>query len=164
MTRKLLIIGLVLAIAAALGAPASAAKKKKKKGPKPYKSEEVTIEFGHPVFNGASGTVVAVTAQEFIQTCSIPSSNGLDAYVWEVPEDYLGRIAAISAVGQKNAAGDVLPYDLDIYTFDENCEPVLAFNAAGTDESGTLTPETAYILIHNYVGDPVTLHYELKAI
>ncbi|MGI8773987.1 MAG: hypothetical protein ACR2KQ_03055 [Actinomycetota bacterium] len=163
MTRKLLIVGLVLAIAAAFGAPAAAAKKKKKKGPKPYKSEEVTVDVGHPVVYGNSGTVVGLTPQEFINTCSLPSSNGFDAYVWEVPEPYQGKEALISVVGQPNAAGDVLPYDLDIYLFNDACEPILAFNPPSTDESGSLTRETAYILVHNYAGDPVTFHYELKA-
>lgn len=162
MTRKLLIIGLVLAIAAALGAPAASAGKKKKKGPKPYKSEEVTVEVGHPMFFGQSGTLLGITPQEFINSCAIPSTNGLDAYVFEVPKDYLGKPAMIAAVGQPNAAGSALPYDLDIYLFNDACEPILPFNAAGTDESGILTPDTAYLVVHNYTGDPVTFHIELE--
>lgn len=156
MSKKLLIVGLVLALAAALTAPAAAGKKKK--GPKPYTSEEVTVQIGHPVFNGASGTVVGVTPQEFIQTCALPSTNGLDAYVFEVPKAYQKIQAAIDATG--SAQG--IDHDIDIYLFDSSCAPAGAFNAVGTDESGVLSAGTAYILLHNYTGGPTTMQFTLK--
>ncbi len=157
MSKKLLIVGLVLALAAALTAPAAAGKKKKK-GPKPYTSEEVTVQIGHPVFNGASGSVVGVTPQEFLQTCSLPSTNGLDAYVFEVPKPYQKIQASIDATG--SAQG--IDHDIDIYLFDSSCAPVGTFNAAGTDESGVLSAGTAFILLHNYIGGPTTMQFTLK--
>lgn len=160
MSRKLLILGLVLALCAALVAPAAAAKKKK---PKPYKSEEVTALVGHPVFNGASGSVVAVTAQEFINRCAIPASNGLDGYVFEVPVAYQKIQSSIEAIatGTTDAAQ---PADVDIYLFDEGCAITGAFNTEGTDESGVLGAGTKYIFLHNYTGGPTTLQFTLKAV
>ena len=155
MSKKLLILGLVLALAAAFAAPATA---KKKKGPKPYTSEEVTVQIGHPVLNSQSGTVVGVTPQEFLQTCALPSTNGLDAYVFEVPKEYQKIQSLIEATG---AAQGVDP-DIDIYLFDSSCAPVGKFNAAGTDESGVLAPGTAFILLHNYTGGPTTMQFTLK--
>lgn len=155
MSKKLLIIGLVLALAAAIAAPAAA---KKKKGPKPYTSEEVTVQIGHPVLNGQSGTVVGVTPQEFIQTCALPSSNGLDAYVFEVPKQYQKIQSLIEATG----AAEGVPHDIDIYLFDSSCAAHGQFNAAGTDESGVLSPGTAFILLHNYTGGPTTMQFTLK--
>jgi len=156
MSKKLLILGLILALAAAFAAPAAAGKKKK--GPKPYTSEEVTVQVGHPVLNGQSGTVVGVTPQEFLQTCALPSSNGLDAYVFEVPKEYLKIQSLIEATG----AAEAVPADIDIYLYDSSCAPVGKFNAAGTDESGVLAPGTAFILLHNYTGGPTAMQFTLK--
>ncbi|HJR45063.1 MAG TPA: hypothetical protein VJ927_05610 [Actinomycetota bacterium] len=158
MSKRLLIIGLVLALAAALAVPASA---KKKKGPKPYKSETVTVEFGHPVFNGYSGTLVGVTPQEFLNTCAIPSSNGLDAWVFEVPAEYQKIQSLIEASGVGTTDGALLA-DIDIYLFDDACAAHGLFNNPGTDESGVLAPGTAYIVLHNYVGGPTDLGFTLK--
>ncbi len=161
MKRKALIIGLVAALACALVAlPADA--KKKKKGPKPWKSEEVTIHLGHAAFHGASGTVVAVTAQEFLARCAIPTSNGVDAWVFEVPEEYKKINALVKAIGSAGTP----TWDLDLYFYDDACAPTGASNAVGTDETAAMTAGTSYIVLHNYFlhdggGQQVTAHIEL---
>ncbi len=159
MSKKLLILGLVLALCAALVAPAAAGKKK----PKPYKSEEVQTLVGHPIFNSASGSVIAVTAQEFINRCEIPTTNGVDGYVFEVPGAYQKIQSAIDATGV-GTTDPASPADVDIYLFDEACAIIGAFNAAGTDESGVLAAGTKYIFLHNYIGGPTTLQFTLKAL
>ena len=160
MSKKLLILGLVLALAAAFAAPAAAAKKK---GPKPYKSETISAALGHPVFSSASGTVLSVTAQEFLNTCSLPTTNGLDSAVFEVPKDYQKITSQIEAtgVGTTDAA---VPADVDIYLFDSSCAAVGAFNSVGTSESGVLAAGTAYVLLHNYTGGPTDLQFTLKPV
>ena len=163
--KKTAAVLMTLVLAASLASTASAAKKKPK-GPKPYKSEEVTIQFGHTVSYGNSGTLVGVTPQEFLNTCAIPSSNGLDAYVWEVPEDYKNVDAVITAFGGGSTAG----YDLDIFLFDEACGVTFASQSTTADETAVMNKGTAYILIHNFgaaaspVGgsDPTTAYFELK--
>lgn len=160
MSKKLLILGLVLALAAALAGPAAAGKKKKK-GPKPFKSETISVQLGHPVLNGYSGTVLGVTPQEFIQTCALPSTNGLDAAVYEVPADYTKIQSAIEATGT-GVTDAAAPADIDIYLFDESCTQIGAFNAPGTSESGVLTAGTAFVLLHNYTGGPTDVQFTLK--
>lgn len=151
---------LVTIVAAALvAAPVGGALAgKKKKGPKPYVSEEITIQTGHPAARSQTGTLVTVTAQEFINTCAIPSTNGVDAAVYEVPADYKGTTATIKAIGSNAGPAG---YDLDLYLYDETCTEVMFYNPTNTDEVGLLTPETAFILVHDYQPGPVTQHIEL---
>jgi hypothetical protein len=155
---KKMLVSLVAASLVAAPAGAGAFAKGKKKGPKPYVSSDVTIQTGHPAFHGQSGTLLTATAQEFINTCAIPASNGVDAAVFEVPADYKGLEATIKAVG--SAAGPA-GYDLDLYLFDQSCTEVMFYNATGTDEVGILTADTAFILVHDYQPGPVTAHVEL---
>ena len=157
MFKKLIAALLVLGLLVAFAGPAAA--KKKKKGPKPYTSEEATINVGHPVFYDASGTILSVTAQEFMNSCAIPQSNGLDAYVYEVPAEYQNTTASIQAFGSE---GTQVAYDLDIFLFDSSCSQVGVFNSSSADEGGIMDKGTTYVLIYNYTGDPVTVHYELK--
>ena len=160
MSKKLLILGLVMALAAAFAAPATAAKKK---GPKPYKSEAISTALGHPVFSSASGTVLSVTAQEFLNTCSIPTTNGLDAAVFEVPKDYQKITSQIEATGV-GTTDSAVPADVDIYLFDSSCAAAGAFNSVGTSESGVLAAGTAFVLLHNYTGGPTELQFTLKPV
>ena len=163
--KKTLALLLTLAVAASIASPATAAKKKPK-GPKPYKSEEVTIQLGHSVQYGNSGTVVGLTAQEFINSCAIPNTNGIDAYVWPVPDAYKDTDALITAYGSGGSAG----YDLDLFLFDDSCGVTLASQSTSADETNVMFKGTAYILIHNFgapaspVGgsDPATARFELK--
>lgn len=162
--KRTLAIALALVVAASLASPATAGKKKK--GPKPYKSEEVTIQLGHSILYGNSGEVIGITAQEFINSCAIPTTNGFDAYVWEVPAEYKNVEALISAFGAGGTAG----YDLDILLFDDACEVSFASQSESPDETTVMAKGTAYILVYNFgaagvpVGgsDAVTAHFELK--
>lgn len=155
MFKRFAIVGLVLAVGL-VAHPAVAGKKK----PKPYKSEEVTIAVAHPIFYGQSGSVNSVTAKEFENTCAIPASNGLDGYIFEVPKEYQRIQALTSAIGSSAGAAG---FDLDLYYYDAGCINTLASNTAGTDENGVMPKGTAFIFMHNYLGDPaVTAHLELK--
>jgi hypothetical protein len=159
MLKKTLVTLVAAALVAAPTAGGAFAKAKKKKGPKPYVSEEITIQTGHPAAHSQSGTLLTITAQEFIRTCAIPATNGVDAAVYEVPADYKGLTASIKALGSgtPGPAG----YDLDLYLYDDSCTEVAVFNPTNTDEVGILTPETAFILVHNYQPGPITAHIEL---
>ena len=159
--KKLLVLALVLGLVVSIIGPAGA--KKKKKAPKPYVTEEVSIELGHPVFNGNSGTLVSVTAQEFMNTCAVPSSNGVDGWVFEVPAEYQTIAASAEATGT-GATDAAAPADMDMYFFDETCKQVGQANAAGTDEFGAINPGVAFIFLHNYTGGPTTGQITLKAL
>ena len=156
MAKRFVILGVIAALA--LMSPAANASKKVK----PYKSEDVQLAIAHPIAYGDTGSVNSVTAKEFEQSCALPSSNGLDGYVFEVPKQFAKVDAQIEAIG---AAPGTAGYDLDIYLYDANCQPTLAFNASGTDETGLLPKGTPWIFVHNYLGDPnTTFHIEIKAI
>lgn len=157
MIKRALTLGLVLLLAAMVN-PALAGKKKPKL--KPWKSDVVSVGLAHPVFFGQTGMVNTVTAKEFENTCAIPASNGLDAYVFEVPAPYQTAQATVKAIG----AGAATPagYDLDIYMYDKDCQVKLAANAEGTDEAGVMPVGIAYVLVQNYLGEPQTsFHLEL---
>lgn len=146
--KKFLVIALVLGLSVSLLGPASAGKKK---APKPY-SEEFTTEIGHPVLNSASeGSLVSVTGQEFLTSCAVPGSNGLDGYVIEVPAPLRTLSSTVEAVETSTSA---VPADLDMYFFSETCEGTGVANAVGTDEFGAILPGTAFIFVHNYTGGP----------
>ncbi|MDQ3956825.1 MAG: hypothetical protein M3273_00730 [Actinomycetota bacterium] len=155
---KKILVSLVAASLVAAPVGASALAKGKKKGPKPWVSPTVTIQIGHPAAHSQSGTLLTVTAQEFIRRCALPASNGVDAYVFAVPDDYKGLEASVKAIG---TGGTVQERDLDLYLYDASCTETVYYNAVGTDEFGVLTADTEYILLHNYLGDPVTAHIEL---
>jgi len=155
--KKLLVFLLVLSL---VGGAQSALAGKRKKKPKPYKSEQVTLAVPHPVAFSNTGSVNSITAKEFENTCALPSSNGLDAYVFEVPAAFKRFDARVEAIGE---GGGPLGYDLDIYLYDASCQVTFPFNAAGTDETGLLPKGTAFILIHNYLGDPgLGAHIEIS--
>lgn len=158
--KKLLVLALVLGLVVSIIGPAGA---KKKKAPKPYVTEEVTMELGHPVANGNSGSLVSVTGQEFLNTCAVPSSNGVDGWVFEVPAEYQKIAASAEAVGT-GATDSAMPADMDMYFFDETCKQVGQANAAGTDEFGAINPGVAFIFLHNYTGGPTTGQITLKAL
>ncbi len=158
--KKAVVAALVLALAVTAASPAIAGKKK---APKPYKSEPVTLAIGHPVFNGTSGTVISVTGQEFIASCALPKSQGLDAYVFEVPAAYQ-KIAATVEAKADDPGPTPVPYDLDMYFFDADCNIVGTANAEGTDEFGAMLPGTKYVLLHNYTGFGTTAHIELAPV
>ena len=156
MSKKIVVLGVIMALG--LMTPAAHAAKK----PKPYKSEDVSVAIAHPIEWGATGSVNSITAKEFEQTCAIPSSNGVDGYVFEVPKQFVKTDASIEA---KGTPGGPAGYDLDIYLYDANCQPTLAFNATGTDEAGLIPKGTPWVFVHNYLGDPnTTFHIEIKAL
>lgn len=159
MRHRFVIFLVLAALVVSLQGPAAAQKKKKKaKGPKPYVSETVTIAVAHPVFYGTTGAPRAVTAAEFEATCALPSSNGLDAYVFEVPAAYQKIDSTITTVSSGGPAG----YDIDMYLYGEDCTVSLAYNSESIDETGVMPKGTHFVLLHNYLGGPVETSFELR--
>ena len=165
MKKKLASALLALAVAASLGAPATAAKRKKK-GPKPYHSEEVTIQVGHSALYATSGEMLSLTGQEFMRTCAIPQSNGFDGYVFEIPAPYRKIKSTIQAFGE----GGSVDYDIDMFAFGEDCSITTYYGTDAEDEMGVLEPGTAYVMLLNFGGsgapigggDAITAHFSLK--
>jgi hypothetical protein len=161
--KKTIVLMLIVALVAALGSTATAGKKKKK-GPKPFTSSEGLIGVPHTVLYSSSGEVNSVTAKEFEARCAIPASNGLDAYVWEVPAEY----QAIESNIETFSAGS--SYDLYAFFYKEDCTlQAYSLTASGSTglvanaPKGIMPAGTAYVLMANFLGDPAAaIHFELK--
>ena len=157
-SRNLIVVALVIGLLASVLGPASAGKKK----PKPYKSDEGQIAVAHTMLFSSTGEVNSVTAREFENTCAIPATNGLDAYVYEVPAEYQKLQVPIEAIRQSSVG-----HNLYIFFYDKACvrNPVAVSSgstvAEKTDASGIMPAGTAYLLIASFAGDAVTIHYEL---
>lgn len=157
--RTFMVVLLILVVALVTISSADAAKKKKKK-PKPWTSEDVQLRVAHGVFYGASGRVLSVTAMEFEEACATPTTNGLDAYVFEVPPAYQSINAFVDAKVTASVTG---MYDLDLFMYSKDCVITFSDQDVGTDESGVILKGTAWILLHNFEGEPnVTAHIGLK--
>jgi hypothetical protein len=159
MRKNVIVAILLLGLLAALAGPATGARRKKKRI-KPYKSETVTIQAGHPVFHGNSGTVLSATGQEFLQNCALPQSNGVDAWVYAVPKAYTKILAAVEA---KATSTSPVPIDMDLYFYDKGCAEVGFANAeAPGGETGVIPKGTSFVLVHPYTGAPVDTFITLK--
>ena len=155
--KRAVVLVLVLALALPFGHAVGAKKRK----PKPYKCEVVSTGVPHPVFYGQSGEINSITAREFAATCAVPASQGVDAWVFEVPAAYKTLASMIKAIGEPGGAAG---YDLDLYFFDDSCAVTFVSNNAGTDETGYMPAGTAWIVMHNYLGTPNTQgHIEISA-
>jgi extracellular elastinolytic metalloproteinase len=157
MKRSILIL-LILALLLPVGS--AVAKKKGKKAPKPWTSEEGTIAVAHPVFYTTAGEIVSLTMQELQNGCTMPASQGFDAFIVEVPAEYQKIEATATAAGSSTGAGG---YDLDVFFFDSNCEVFAASQNSGTDEVAFMPAGTSWIGVGNYLADPnVSVQVELK--
>jgi hypothetical protein len=159
--KKALVLTVVMAMSMSLISPATAGGKKKK-GPKPYKSEEGVIVAPHTMLYSSTGEVNSITVNEFEARCAIPASNGLDAYVYEVPKEYQKIEANAEAHGMAQVA-----WDLYIFFYKKDCTPQpTAASAQGTvtqaDIEGIMPAGTAWVVIADFAGDPVTVFYELS--
>lgn len=158
--RRIVALMLVLGLAAgALAGPAAAKKKKKKKGKKKPPvtfTAEGSLAGGNPSDYMAGG---GVTRNEFLATCAIPASQGVDGYVIEVP-------AAVSKVNSDAAltGSDLIGYDLDMYFFTDTCAPNGEASTAGGDEFGFMPAGTSYVLVSAFVGAEVTFTLKTEEI
>lgn len=144
--RRVVAFALILGLLGAVSAAPALAKKKKK--PASFQASG-TVAIGHPV-TYATGTSIVGT--ELTETCAIPTSQGTDGFVVEVP-DNMSNLTATVEVSGGDATG---LYDLDMYFFNADCAPVGAASTETVDEVGAFGPGTKYILVNSYMGAEVT--------
>lgn len=152
--RRAIVVALTLGLlAGAAVAPAEAAKKKKKKKPPvTFQAEGSLITANPGDLNGAG-----ITRQEFLATCAVPVSQGLDGYVIELDE----AISAVTAEVQVTGADASGMHDLDLYFFDESCASTGESSTEAADEFGTMVAGTKYVLVTAFLGTEIT--FELEA-
>jgi PQQ-like domain len=98
--------------------------------------------------NPASGDTVGLTEAEFLASCAIPQSQGLDGFVFEVPEAFRDGKSTVSVKGL--SAG---PYDLDARFYKADCTDAgggLLTN--NVDESGPLPAGAAFVMVNQFLG------------
>ena len=141
------------------GPSAFAGKKKKKKPPAPV-TRTVTLEESGTIMVPAptSALLFGITEGEFVQTCAMPASQGVDGHVLELPEDFRLGTAQIEVLGADMTGA----YDLDVYFYDASCALMGDYSlTAGTDESGAIAPGASWVVVDLFVGANAT--FDLKA-
>ncbi len=160
MRSKYILMALVVVMVATLVAPAAAGKKK----PKPYTSPDGVIAIAHTMLYSSTGEVNSITANEFEARCEIPASNGLDAYVYEVPKAYQKIQSNILATADSTALG----HDLYIFFYDKDCALLPTSIQPGAvvgeknDAEGIMPAGVSWVLLANFAGDPAVVRFELK--
>lgn len=145
---SILVVGLV-------GGPAIAGKKKKKKKPPvPPAPVTQTITFEEegttrvPAFTNAAGGGITEIEFTVINSCgSMPSTQGHDGHVVELPEAYRDGNATINVTGS-DATG---LYDYNVYLYDTECNLMEPYIEEGSDASGTI-PAGAQWAVVDMVG------------
>jgi hypothetical protein len=158
--RRMLVPFLVCALVAGLSAvPATAGKKK----PKPFKSEAHVLALSHTMLQATTGERNNITLREFENTCAIPTTQGLDAVVWEVPAEYQ-KISSQVTTGTTATQA----WDLYFVMYDKDCQHQFTYGAVGSvtqaDATGTMPPGIAYVGIANFGGEPADVWWEAKAL
>ncbi|MDP9068580.1 MAG: hypothetical protein M3N53_09615 [Actinomycetota bacterium] len=159
MRSKYILMALVMALVASSMTPALAGKKK----PKPYKSPDGVIAVAHTMLFASTGEVNSVTANEFEARCEIPATNGLDAYVYEVPKAYQKIQSNILATADSQVG-----HDLYAFFYDKDCVLLPTSVQAGAvvgeknDAEGIMPAGVSWVLLANFAGDPAVVRFELK--
>ncbi|HEX2240596.1 MAG TPA: hypothetical protein VHJ82_05595 [Actinomycetota bacterium] len=147
--KKLLLALLAATLVLGLTAAPSIAGKKKK--PKTFTLEETgTITAMNPV----GMLFFGVTEGEFVQTgcAGIPTTQGLDGWVIQVPAELMSQGGPVSLKG----TGSAVPHDLALYFYDSSCTLMDPQLNAGADEAGLLPAGAAWIVIDSLVGANTT--------
>lgn len=150
---SLLVVGLI-------GAPSASAKKKKKK--KTPVTKTITFEESGTMAGPAPSSLLVggVTEAEFtiVNSCaSLPSSQGVDGYVVELPEDFRSGTATLEVLGS-DASG---AYDLDVYFYDAGCGLMEPYMTDGADPSGAIPAGATWAVVDLLVG--VNASFDLTA-
>lgn len=95
----------------------------------------------------AAGPDASVTFNDFASICSTPVTQGLDAYVVELPD------AAADGVHQfATKGGQELARDLDAYFYDAACAPTGSIASGSADEAGPIPPGSKWAVIVLFAG------------
>lgn len=90
----------------------------------------------------------SVSVAEFEQSCEIPATQGLDGYIFKVPEELRGKTMIAEASIIRGGS------DLDLYFYDSECKRLALAATSGyqVDERAAIPPHTAFIAMTAYAG------------
>ena len=143
----------VIAITAGLlaGAVVGPAEAKKKK-PVTF-SAEGSLMIGNPGDLNEAG----LARQEFLATCGVPTSQGVDGYVVELDD----KISAVNANVEVTGSDATGSYDLDVYFYDDACTSMGGSSTGASDEFTVMPAGTRYAFVSAFLGAEIV--FEFKA-
>jgi hypothetical protein len=154
--RRSFVVVLVACLVAALMVMPVEAKKKKRKKRKPPVTFQAEGSFA--LANPATLENQGITQNEFMASCAIPASQGVDGFVIELPAKVTKVASTVSAIG-----GDTTGiYDLDMYFYNSSCAPMGAASSAGDDEIGAMPAGTKYVVVAAFWG--VDVNFAFKSV
>ena len=110
--------------------------------------ETVTVGEQGYIIGGAP--LPQITENEFAIECRTPSlGQGVDGYVWELPEE----LRVPGTIAQAN--GNAFLYDLDLAFYDSECGFIEAVSTVEANERADIPAGTAYVIANNWLGGDV---------
>lgn len=152
--RRAIVLALVVGLLGGSAAIPAQAKRKKSK-PKPpitFEAEGTLVTANPADFQADAG----ITRNEFINTCSIPVSQGFDGYVIEL-SDEISTVMSNVLVSGSDATGI---YDLDVYFYDESCAFTGAASNEETNQTGVMVAGSKYAVVSAFFGTNLTFTFE----
>lgn len=156
MRRAVVVAVIAGLLGAALVGPADARKKRK-----PIKfSASGTQAVGKPVMVGSAG----LTREEFVQTCSIPSSTqGLDGFVVELPAK-VSKVNNLVTLTSSDSTGlDPIGWaDIHMFFFSNSCRETGSIADSGPGAKGAMPAGTKYVLVSAQAGTGI--HFTFSSV
>ncbi len=140
-----------------LGAPSAVAKKKKK-----TKTITFEAEGSMAIPNPSTIAIGGITESEFtsVHECgAMPTSQGVDGFVIEVPEEYRSGTAMVNVAGSDTTG----QYDMDVYFYDAGCSLMEPYMTDGVDPAGYIPPGAAWAVVDLWVGANASFTFTAKA-
>jgi hypothetical protein len=154
MRRSFVAVLVVCLVAGLMIMPADAKKRRKKRKPPVTFKAEGSFAVANPATLENQGA----TQSEFMASCAIPTSQGVDGYVVALPAKVTKVSSTVTATG-----GDMTGiYDLDMYFYNASCAPIGAASTAGQDETGAMPAGTKYVVVAAFWG--VDVNFSFKSV
>lgn len=153
MRRALVLVLALSLLTGAMLAPAAAKKKKKKFVPVTFEASGAFALMNPGDYtNGTS-----ITKNEFLATCAIPATQGVDGYVIELSEEISKVTAQVGVTGSDAGIG----HDLDMYFYNADCAQTGSASTETADEIGIFTAGTKWVVVTAFAG--LQLEFDLAA-
>ncbi|MEV0804877.1 M36 family metallopeptidase [Micromonospora sp. NPDC050200] len=109
------------------------------------------IVTGNPS-TGTADDATGVTATAFKTTCAVPAApaQGADGWVTKLPDSFGDGAHEVQV-----RSDSILPYDFDLYFYDDSCTLLGTAASSAADESGTIPSGARYILTQLWLGAAV---------
>lgn len=111
-------------------------------GGKPFTDPDGAVTLAN-----AAGPDASITFNEFALACMTPASQGMDAYIVELPAGAGDGVHNFATKG-----GQELARDLDVYFYGPDCAPTGDIASGSADEAGPIPPGSAWAVVVLFAG------------